>query len=156
MLISFGGNIFDDWRLPTSLNQDGSGPVAGDNQNGSEMGHLYFIELENKDEPHGLVNTGAFQNLLVDTIYWTSTEAGSLDAWLFDTFNGDQLGFSTPTQKIFTHYALAVRDGDVAATEPIPEPATVALLGIGLAGLAGAEVRRRRKNKAVDDSQVNI
>ncbi len=39
--------------------------------------------------------------------------------------------------------------GDAA---PVPESATVALLGIGMVGLAGTEVRRRRNKKIVDNS----
>ncbi|MCP4267270.1 MAG: PEP-CTERM sorting domain-containing protein [Candidatus Brocadiaceae bacterium] len=32
---------------------------------------------------------------------------------------------------------------------PIPEPTTFLLLSIGIVGLAGAEVRRRRKKKII-------
>ena len=96
-------------------------------------------------------------------------------AQLWNVFSNPGLGFGSTGDGINTAEGL-LQDGgliidsfliDAGSTltatpkegitqEPIPEPATVALLGIGIVGLAGAEVRRRRKKKAVDNSQVNI
>ncbi len=39
---------------------------------------------------------------------------------------------------------------------PVPAPITVLIFGIGLAGLAGADVRRKQKKKAVGNSLVII
>ncbi len=54
--------------------------------------------------------------------------------------NGQYLGWFGPN----------IRTSD--DLQPVPEPTTIALLGIGLIGLVGAEARRRRKKKAVDNS----
>ena len=44
-------------------------------------------------------------------------------------------------------FSAGVTDADIA-NQPVPEPGTIALLGIGLAGLVGVGVRRRAKKNA--------
>ena len=121
---------FDDWRLPTSLNRDGSGPTACPNCT-SEMGHLWYAELGNS-AGGPMANVGNFQNFQTGSSYWTSTESGlppTFFAIYFEAFSGGQLR----GDKAGAIYALAVRDGDVLA---VPEASSFLLMGLGLIALS--------------------
>jgi hypothetical protein len=109
------------------------------------MGHLYYAELglQNYLDRGTVVtaaelNTKGFQNL-VESAYWSGTDYYKFiyyDAWFFHMATGRQ-GVADKSSPI---YGLAVRSGQISA---VPAPATLLLMGSGLAGLLG--VRRKKK-----------
>ena len=83
---------FDDWRLPSALNRSGMGPCLGFDCSQSEMGHLFYVELD--CAPHlpsevgpppapCVGDQGPFTNIQ-ENRYWTSTLLLDVAAWEFD------------------------------------------------------------------------
>ncbi len=156
--LNYGG--YDDWRLPTVIDTGSagcdwgySGTDCGYNvdTSGSELAYMWYDILGNTPEydvdgngPQsgwGLTSTSAdgvdFLNLQSGT-YWSGTEnaANIYTAWRFGTDDGRQ----TTSARWRELYAWAVRSGDVGGGGTVPEPGTLLLMGMGLAGLA---IRRR-------------
>jgi hypothetical protein len=148
---------YSDWRLPSALNADGSEPCYGARCIGSEMGHLFIIDLGNKtgesvlnqvgDRPRQIANFALFSNLQ-SFDYWSGTELASNTSFAW-SFLGTY-GMQDYDHKRKESYAVAVRPGDVAATVPsaavaaaVPEPQTVAMLLLGLGAVMVATQWRR-------------
>jgi hypothetical protein len=152
--------IYDDWRLPTMVDTGEPGCnmdvfFGGDcffypltTKDGtvySEMASLWYDTLGNIAECNtdlcshhgqiglGLTNTGDFENLQSDC-YWSGLAIdvpGIHGGWYFFFNEGKQVNFN---QGNFC-FALAVRPGDVAGNEVVPEPGTVVLALTALACL---------------------
>ena len=137
----YGG--FDDWRLPTSLNADGTGPCGqAFDCSGSELGHMFYNNWgasagQAFSTGTNAANRALFTNVRSDA-YWSGTEY-ALDptiAWNFSALDG----FQGVDGKSDVLYAVAVRSGDVASAVPEPQTYIMLLAGLGAVLLA---VRRR-------------
>ena len=134
---------FNNWRLPMTLIPDSSCDRFGLGCTGSEMGHLYNIELGGRA---GLIASGGdgrpFTNLNF-TYYWSGTEyaADPSRVWRVDFgFNAEGVQVAL-NKNPASFFAFAVRDGDVSSV-PVPEPSLLGLTALGIVGIAGS--RRRR------------
>lgn len=139
------------WRLPTTLQPDSScdgqsgGVSSGFNCTGSEMGHLFYNELGGA-AGSSILTSGDPDLALFSNIqsfnYWSGTEYAPFPngAWDFVFVSGNQ----NVRLKNNGLFAWAVHSGDVGAAS-VPEPGTVALMGLGLMGLLGLGRRQRRR-----------
>ena len=130
------------WMLPTTYDQTCFG-----NCTNSMLGELFYTGLGGTAGQSIITthnsNYGLFTNIQ-NYVYWSGTEYTSnpinaFNAWFFSTDVGSQIAY----YKDSYYYSWAVLPGNAAAAN-VPEPAGVALLGIGLLGLMAGLRRHRR------------
>ncbi|HEY7497039.1 MAG TPA: DUF1566 domain-containing protein [Vicinamibacterales bacterium] len=142
---SVRGITWNDWRLPTTVNDPSS---LGYDTNGlnSELAYMYYVNLgyapNLEHDRFAPAPTSSNYNPFVNLAYrgyWSETMGPQGQAWMFHFhFGSTELDGPNDEQRIW-----AVRDGDVAAiaSQSVPEPTTLAFLGVGLAGFLS---RKRR------------